>query len=173
MSAALKERDDMQQERDFESHRARLAESRFAALKDKTCVCILNAPLCLTHCIPARLQADVRRLHDDLQDKRMHRLESSESILQDARSQLQVLQRSLSPSVASEQTELTKVLESLMEDNEVLKRDSAELQHFLAESREEILALQEEVEEHRANAPRSSGETETFIKICFCANARL
>ena len=36
LSSALKERDDMQQERDSESHRARLAESRFAALKDRT-----------------------------------------------------------------------------------------------------------------------------------------
>ena len=36
LSAALRERDDMQQERDAETHRARLAESRFAVLKDKT-----------------------------------------------------------------------------------------------------------------------------------------
>lgn len=36
LSAAMKERDDMQQERDGETHRARLAESRFAALKEKT-----------------------------------------------------------------------------------------------------------------------------------------
>jgi hypothetical protein len=36
LSAALKERDDMQQERDAETHRARLAESKFAVLKDKT-----------------------------------------------------------------------------------------------------------------------------------------
>ena len=36
LSAAMKEREDMQQERDSETHRARLAESRFAALKDKT-----------------------------------------------------------------------------------------------------------------------------------------
>ncbi len=111
---------------------------------------------------PARLQADVRRLQDDLAEKRMHRLESSESILQDARSQLEALQRSLSPSVAPEQTELTKVLESLMDDNEVLKRDTAELQHFLAESREEIHALQEEVEEYRANAPSRSGGKSHF-----------
>lgn len=33
---AEKDRDDMQQERDSESQRARLAESRFAALKDRT-----------------------------------------------------------------------------------------------------------------------------------------
>lgn len=32
----MKEKDDMQQERDGEAQRARLAESRFAALKDKT-----------------------------------------------------------------------------------------------------------------------------------------
>ncbi|KIY70393.1 hypothetical protein CYLTODRAFT_435731 [Cylindrobasidium torrendii FP15055 ss-10] len=150
LAAAMKERDDMQQERDSESHRARLAESRFAALKDKT----------------ARLQADVRRLQDDLQDRRLNRLESSETLLQDARSQLEALQRSLSPSVASEQTELTKVLESLMDDNETLKRDNAELQHFLSESREEIHALQEEVEEHRASQPSRSGrrspKTPTF-----------
>lgn len=29
------DKDDMQQERDSESHRAKLAESRFAAMKDK------------------------------------------------------------------------------------------------------------------------------------------
>ena len=36
LSAATRERNDMQQERDAETHRARLAESRFAVLKDKT-----------------------------------------------------------------------------------------------------------------------------------------
>lgn len=36
LSAALKEKDDMQQERDSESNKAKLAESRFAAMKDKT-----------------------------------------------------------------------------------------------------------------------------------------
>lgn len=35
-----KEKDDIQQERDFESQRARLAESRFAALKEKSCMCL-------------------------------------------------------------------------------------------------------------------------------------
>lgn len=36
LSSALRERDDMHQERDEEMHRARLAESRFAVLKEKT-----------------------------------------------------------------------------------------------------------------------------------------
>jgi hypothetical protein len=38
VAAAIKEKDDLQQERDSESARARLAESRFAALKEKTCM---------------------------------------------------------------------------------------------------------------------------------------
>lgn len=37
LSATIKEKEDMQQERDSESQRARLAESRFAALKERTC----------------------------------------------------------------------------------------------------------------------------------------
>jgi hypothetical protein len=36
LSATLKEKDDMQQERDSESNRAKLAESRLSTLKDKT-----------------------------------------------------------------------------------------------------------------------------------------
>ncbi|KAK0461600.1 uncharacterized protein EV420DRAFT_1526159 [Desarmillaria tabescens] len=132
LSSVIKEKDDLQQEREFESQRARLAESRFAALKEKT----------------LKLQADVRRLQDGLQEKRLNRLESSEFILQEARSQLEVLQRAFSHPSISDQHEFTKVLESLVDDNESLKRDNAELQHFLSESREEIHALQEEVEEY-------------------------
>jgi hypothetical protein len=46
---------------------------------------------------------------------------------------------------------LTNVLESLVNDNEILKGDNAELQHFLAESREDLHELQERLEEQRAN----------------------
>jgi hypothetical protein len=49
-----------------------------------------------------------------------------------------------------------KVLESLVSDNEGLKRDNSELQHLLKESREDCHALQEEIEEQRANAPSHS-----------------
>lgn len=66
-----------------------------------------------------------------------------------------------------EQTELTSVLESLVNDNETLKRDNAELQNMLTESREEIHTLQEEVEEHRAQPPsRSGGERTALCFIC-------
>lgn len=144
LSSVIKEKDDLQQEREFESQRARLAESRVAVLKEKN----------------LKLQADVRQLQDGLQEKRLNRLESSEFILQEARSQLEVLQRTFSHSSFSDQTEFTKVLESLVDNNESLKRDNVELQHILSESREEIHALQEEVEEYRANpTPHSSAGT--------------
>ncbi|KAF8872758.1 hypothetical protein BD779DRAFT_1571794 [Infundibulicybe gibba] len=142
LSAAMKEREDMQQERDSEAQKARLAESRFAALKDKT----------------AKLQTEVRRLQEELEIKRHHRLESSESLLQDARTQLENLNRAqLGHNLMAEHLEITKVLESLVNDNEALKHDNAELQHLLAESRDDLHALQEEVDEQRAS--RSGVET--------------
>lgn len=118
----------------------------------------------------AKLQAEVRRLQESLEEKRLHRLESSEHLIQDARTRLESFrslvitllllsiytlilcqQLGLTAKVAEE--ELTTVLETMVHDNEVLKRDNAELQHLLAESREEIHSLQEELEEQRVNAP--------------------
>ncbi|RDB19916.1 hypothetical protein Hypma_012965 [Hypsizygus marmoreus] len=141
LSTAINERDDMQQERDGESNRAKLAESRLVAMKDKT----------------AKLQSEVRRLQDILEERRSHRLESSENLLQDARVRLETLQSSLGRTAMVEHTELTTVLESLVNDNETLKRDNAELQTMLTESREEIHTLQEEVEDHRVKPPSRTG----------------
>jgi regulator of replication initiation timing len=65
----------------------------------------------------------------------------------------------------AEQDGLTSVLETLVNDNEVLKRDNAELQRLLAESREDHHAMQEELEEQRANMypiPRSGRESTQF-----------
>ena len=63
--------------------------------------------------------------------------------------------------------ELTSVLESMVHDNEVLKRDNAELQLLVAESREEIHHLQEELEEQRVNPPsrmsRSGGASMPLV----------
>jgi hypothetical protein len=53
----------------------------------------------------------------------------------------------------TEDTEVMKVLESLVADNENLKHDTAELQNLLADAREDVRTLQEEVEEHRAAVP--------------------
>lgn len=40
-----------------------------------------------------------------------------------------------------------------MDDNELLKKDNAELQTLLAESREDVNELREELEEQRVRAP--------------------
>jgi thymidylate synthase ThyX len=53
----------------------------------------------------------------------------------------------------TEHIELTKVIETLVDDNDALKRDNAELQNFLADTREELRAVQEEFEEYRLNPP--------------------
>lgn len=50
-----------------------------------------------------------------------------------------------------------KVLEGLVGENEALKHDNAELQNLLTDSREDIRALREEVEERRAPAPPTPG----------------
>ncbi len=57
--------------------------------------------------------------------------------------------------------EVTKILTSLVQDNEILKHDNAELQQLLNDSREDFAALQEDFEEHKANPPvyRSGGES--------------
>ncbi|KAJ7167824.1 hypothetical protein C8R46DRAFT_1350756 [Mycena filopes] len=145
LSAAMKEKDDMQQERDAESQRARVAEGRFAVLKERT----------------SKLQSDVRRLQNALEEKREHRLESSESIIVDARARLEALNRASTAGAAVSQQgtneELTTVLETLVSDNETLKRDNAELQTLLADSREDCRALQEEVEDGRVNPGVGSG----------------
>lgn len=57
----------------------------------------------------------------------------------------------------AEQAALTNVLESLVNDNDALKQDNAELRNLLAESREGIHLLQQEVEEHRANPLSRTG----------------
>jgi len=88
----------MQQERDSETHRARLAESRFAALKDKTSKyrsISRSLPLLIGRIID-KLQAEVGRLQDSLEEKRLYRLESSESIIQDARSRIESVRKSVS-----------------------------------------------------------------------------
>jgi hypothetical protein len=49
--------------------------------------------------------------------------------------------------------EMVKVLESLVADNEDLKRSSIEIQTLLQESRDDVHALQQELEELRNTPP--------------------
>jgi predicted nuclease with TOPRIM domain len=57
-----------------------------------------------------------------------------------------------------EDGEVTKVLESLVADHEDLKRGNTELQSLLQESRDDVRALQQEVEELRATQPPTNRE---------------
>lgn len=132
LAATLQENDDLRQEQDSEAQKAKTAEARIAALKDRT----------------DKLQAEVRRLQADLELRHLQRLESSESLLQDVRSRLEGLHHTPSSSVITEDSEVMKVLESLVSDNEVLKADNKELHKLLAESREDLQVLQSQVEEN-------------------------
>jgi chromosome segregation ATPase len=61
-------------------------------------------------------------------------------------------------SIVTDQPEVTEVMESLVADNEALKRDIAELQNLLAESREDMRTLREEMEEARVHVlPTNKG----------------
>ncbi|THH31890.1 hypothetical protein EUX98_g2274 [Antrodiella citrinella] len=130
LATVMQEKEDFQQERDSATQRARMVEARISSLKEKC----------------------FGRLREDLEMQRSHRLELSEEILTDARQRLQQLQQ-LEPGHTSvaDDPEVTKVLESLVANNEALKRDNAELQNILTETREDLRILQEEIDERRAN----------------------
>lgn len=75
LSASQTRGDDLQAELDSEMRMRKIADARIAALTEHT----------------NKLQSELRRLRDDLERRRSHRAELSESILQDARSRLQSL----------------------------------------------------------------------------------
>ncbi|KAG8683389.1 hypothetical protein FRC09_016111, partial [Ceratobasidium sp. 395] len=98
-----------------------------------------------------KLQAEITQLREEADSIRLSRSEISSDILEDARARLQMLQNSLGQvPITSDDPEITRVLEALVADNEALKRDAAELQNMLTESREDARALQEEMTEMRA-----------------------
>ncbi|OCH94494.1 hypothetical protein OBBRIDRAFT_884689 [Obba rivulosa] len=136
LAVALQEKDDLQQERDSAVQRAKVVESRISALKERC----------------GKLQAQVTRLQEDLHMQAAHREELSREVLADARQRLEQLQEhQFGHTGQMENDEVTRFLESLVADNEALKRDNAELRNVLAESREELHTLQEEVQERRAD----------------------
>ena len=116
-------------------------------------------------------QMEIKRLNEELEEQKQTRRELAEEILRDARARLEMIQQTVSSSdqtyittlltigkqightVSSESPEVTQVMESLVADNEALKRDIAELQNLLAESREDVRMLREELEESKALVP--------------------
>ncbi|KDN51105.1 hypothetical protein RSAG8_00734, partial [Rhizoctonia solani AG-8 WAC10335] len=97
-----------------------------------------------------KLQAEMVQLRDETDSIKLSRSEISSDILEDARARLQMLHNMLGQtSVASDDPEVMRVLEALVADNEALKRDAAEFQNMLTESREDVRMLQEEIAEMR------------------------
>ncbi|KAL5529974.1 hypothetical protein ACEPAF_6231 [Sanghuangporus sanghuang] len=134
LNAIAQERDDLFQELDNERQRARNSESQATTWKDR--------------CI--KLQSELSRLYEELDKQKQSRTELSEEILRDARARLEMVQQQqFGRTVLSDNPEVTQMMESLVADNEALKRDVAELQNLLAESREELRTMQEELEETR------------------------
>lgn len=92
----IQEKEDLQQERDSATQRARMAEARISSLKEKCCECswyLFDSLLLISVCKTAKLRAQVNRLREDLEMQRSHRQELSEEILTDARQRLQQLQQ--------------------------------------------------------------------------------
>ncbi|KAL4081515.1 hypothetical protein V8B97DRAFT_1863528 [Scleroderma yunnanense] len=138
LATVLQENDDIRQERDSEAQRAKLAEARVATLEDRT----------------DKLQAEVRRLQGNLEMRRTQRLESSESLLQEVRTHLEELQSNhIRKSTVGDNTEVSRVLEALVVDNEALRADNEQLHSLLSESREDVQALQAQVEEQKILPP--------------------
>ncbi|EJD01634.1 uncharacterized protein FOMMEDRAFT_169713 [Fomitiporia mediterranea MF3/22] len=134
LNTISEEKDDLQQELDSERQRAKNAEAHVASLRER-CV---------------KLQSEMGRLYDELDQQKQSRTELSEEIVRDARARLQMVQhQQFGHSLLSDNPEITQMMESLVADNEALKRDVAELQNLLAESREDVRVLQEEVQESR------------------------
>ncbi len=95
----MKERDDLEQERDSEAARAKAAESRITALRQRmgeSPYRILEDEDSQTDGMPAKVQREVRQLQQDLEQRRTYRLESSKSLLHEARARIESLQESVS-----------------------------------------------------------------------------
>lgn len=112
--------------------------------------------LCL---LLASLEAEVSRLKNDLVSAHESRAEFSELLIQDARARLEGLQNSLGLGNGAENPEVTHILESLVADNEAIKRDNAELQNLLTESREDLRVAREELAEHNAAMTSVASQT--------------
>ncbi|KAJ4474131.1 hypothetical protein C8J55DRAFT_562772 [Lentinula edodes] len=134
------ELDDMQQERDVALARVTVTELKLKGSMKKA----------------SELQSEVYRLQKELKLKDQLCVDSKESLLQGAKSKIQMLALNAASgstgTSTSENLELTKALENLYSHNEKLKRHNDELQTLLANAQDEIYNLREEVE-HRANPP--------------------
>ena len=153
LMSITQERDDLREERKSESVRAKAAESRAAKLAEKC----------------AKLQAELYTARGELETSRLTHEADSEELLKDAKQRLQQLSATLFPTSPGAPSpidaEVTRVLENLVGENEVLKKDNTELHHMLGESREDVKNLREELEEQSVRlTPLNIPDPDTSFK---------
>ncbi|KAJ3710711.1 hypothetical protein C8R42DRAFT_714408 [Lentinula raphanica] len=131
----MKERDDLKQEREIESAKEKRTEQDIVQLHVKN----------------SKLRSEIQQLQEELEQRDAHQKEYKGSLLQSTRAQIRRLYAKLSLTTASESIELKKSVEALCEHNEELMQYNRELEGFLADARDEIHALRQEIEEQAIN----------------------
>ncbi|KAJ3782311.1 hypothetical protein GGU10DRAFT_378732 [Lentinula aff. detonsa] len=132
-----RERDDMEQERDIQSIKASVAQQKLTKSKAKA----------------DTLSSELRQLGDELKQKNHLHKEATESLVQVAKTQMQTLNTELRLTPVSENAEYTNILQSMSQNEEDLQQENMELRTFLSEARDELHALQQEVEEQQIHLP--------------------
>lgn len=163
------EKEDLQQERDTANQRARAAETRVVTLRDR--VSRLQEQLTTLHTELDQHRNHRLELSEEISQGARLQLEAwlqskvSFACFSPVRSAFHAstINRTYDLKQAEPNTpitpitptdEVTKILETLVTDNEMLKRDGEELQRLLSESREDFRVLQEELDELRASENR-------------------
>ncbi|KAJ3720337.1 hypothetical protein C8R42DRAFT_642797 [Lentinula raphanica] len=126
--------DDMRQERDMESAKARRLKQESAALQLKS----------------TKLHSEVVQLQHELAQKTMYQTEIRGSLLQGTKTQIQRLYDKLISTMASGTAEFTESLEAVWTLNDALKQHVRELEGFLTDARDEIHNLRERLDEQGA-----------------------
>lgn len=92
-------------------------------------------------------QQEVNTLKEELAALRASRNNFSQAVLQEAKSRLEILHRSLNVPDPFAHAHTARLLESLVADNEALKKDVSELNMLLDEARDELQETRERWDE--------------------------
>lgn len=104
----------------------------------------------------SELEEQLRISQREIDEIREARSKDAQQVLDNAKSRLESLHQELSETFRAEspaeQPEYLRAMEGLVASNAMLKHDAAELSHVLAESKDEIRQLRDELEDARAVA---------------------
>ncbi|KAJ3762555.1 hypothetical protein EV360DRAFT_66951 [Lentinula raphanica] len=137
LSEVSNELDDLRQERNVESAKTKRIQKELVAVQKSA----------------AKLRSQVSQLQLELREKILHQTEFKGTLLQGTKSHIQRLYAKLNSTRASESIELTNSLEAACTCNEELRQHIKELEDFLADARDEINTLRQDVEEQDPDIP--------------------